>query len=139
MVSEAYSEQSGTSKMELLVQIVNNWNSGRLKMFSPKCLILNVRLRSENASGTVNYFRQKLHLQSLIGLWIFFCLYWVWRFLNEISKVCYEETQKNGNKHVPFVPRNSCSNNFINFWFWMANYQLGGLWHDSNPYEHLYL
>ena len=27
----------------------------------------------------------------------------------------YEETQKNGKKHVPFVPRNSGSKIFINF------------------------
>ena len=47
--------------------------------------------------------------------------------LNEISKVCYEEMQKNDNKHVPFVPRNSCSKIFVNFQFWMANYQLGSL------------
>ena len=48
---------------------------------------------------------------------------------SERSKMllCYEETQKNGKKHVPFVPRNSGSKIFINFSFWMANYQLGGL------------
>ena len=63
-----------------------------------------------HASGSVNYFCQKLHLKPLIGLWI--C-----QFLTEISKVCYEETQNNSNKHVPFVPRNSCSKIFINFDF----------------------
>ena len=36
---------------------------------------------------------------------------------NAISKVCYEETQKNGNKYVAFVPRNSCSNIFVIFRF----------------------
>ena len=33
--------------------------------------------------------------------------------LNEISKVCCEETQKNGNKYV--VSANSISKNFLNF------------------------
>ena len=36
-------------------------------------------------------------------------------YANAISKVCYEETGKNGNKHVAFVPRNSCSKIFVNF------------------------
>ena len=97
MVPEAYSEQSGTSKMEFFVLIVNGWNSGRL--FFSKSFILDVLLHSKYASGTVNYCRQKLHLKSLIGPWICLCLYWVWQFLNETSKVCYQET--NGNKHVP--------------------------------------
>ena len=30
----------------------------------------------------------------------------VW--INVISKVCYEETQENGNKHLLFVPGSSC-------------------------------
>ena len=102
-------------------------NSERLKMFFSKSFILDVRIRSEYASGTVNYCRQKLQPESLIGPWICLCLYWGRQFLNETSKTCYEETQKNGRKHVPFVPRNSCSKTFVNFWFWMANYQLGGL------------
>ena len=42
-------------------------------------------------------------------------LYRVWQFLNEISKGCYEETQKNGNKHVPYLPRNSYSKIFCKF------------------------
>ena len=55
-------------------------------------------------------------------------LCWTRQFwINEISKVCYEETLKNGNKHVRYVPGNSCSNIFVNFQFWIANYQLGGL------------
>ena len=36
------------------------------KIFFSKSLILDVRLRSEYASGTVNYCRQKLHLFSII-------------------------------------------------------------------------
>ena len=43
-------------------------NSGRLKMFFSKSFILDVRFRSEYASGTVNYFHQKLHLKPLTGL-----------------------------------------------------------------------
>ena len=81
-------------------------------MFFSKNFILDVWLCSEYSSGTVNCCRQKLHLKSLIGLWICLCLCWVWQFLNETSKICYEETQKNGKKHVPFVPRNSCSKIF---------------------------
>ena len=38
-----------------------------------------------------------------------------------------EETHKNGNKHVLFVPENSCLKIFVNFPFWMANYQVGDL------------
>ena len=36
-----------------------------------------------------------------------------WRWINKISKVCYEETQKNGNKYV--VSKNSCFKIVINF------------------------
>ena len=50
-----------------------------------------------------------------------------WQFLNEINNECYEESQKNGNKHALFVPRKSSSKILINFQSWMANYQLGGL------------
>ena len=96
MVPEEYSEQSGTSKMEPFVQIVNGWNSGQLKMFFSQSFILDVRLRSVYVSGTVNCCRQNLHLKSLIGLWMCLCLYWVWQFLNATSKVCYEENQDNG-------------------------------------------
>ena len=62
-----------------------------------------------------NYFHQKLHLRSLKRL-ICLCIYLVWQFwtwINEISKVCYEETQKNGNKYV--ASENSSLKNFINF------------------------
>ena len=55
----------------------------------------------ENASGftVFNYFHQKLHLRSLRGL-ICICMHLVsqiWKLINEIiiSKVGYEETQKN--------------------------------------------
>ena len=78
--------------------------------------MLDVRLHSECTSGSVNYFCQKLYLKSSIGLWICPCLHWVWQFLNKISKVSYEETQKNGNKHVPFVPSNSSSKIFDFGW-----------------------
>ena len=106
---------------------MNSLNSGRLQFFFSKGFILDVQLRSEYASGTVNYFHQKLHLKSLIGLWICLCLCWVRQLLvNEISKVGYEETQKNGNKHVPFVPGNNCSKVFIkNFWFFEGKLPVG--------------
>ena len=87
--------------------------------------ILDIWLSFEYVSGTVYYFWQKVHFKSFIGLQICLCLYQVWQFINEVSKVCYEETQKNGNKHVLFVPRNSCSKIFVNFQFWMGSYQLG--------------
>ena len=43
------------------------------------------------------YFHQKLHLRSLRGqICLCMCLVpQIWRWINEISKVCYEETQKN--------------------------------------------
>ena len=108
-----YSERSQISKMELFVYIVNGSNGGQLKIFFSKRFILDVQLHSKYASGTVNYFLQKLHLKtpSLIGLWIWLYLYWVWQFLNEIRKACYEETKENGNKYVLFVP----SKIFVNF------------------------
>ena len=34
---------------------------------------------------------------------------------NEISKACYQETQRNGKKHVLFIPGNSCWKLFVNF------------------------
>ena len=71
----------------------------------------------ENASRftVLNYFHRKLHLRSLRGLICLF-IYLVrqfWRRINEISKLCYEETQKKGNKDV--VSENRCSKNFVNF------------------------
>ena len=144
-------KQGQTSKMELFVLIVNSWNSRWLEMFFSKSFILDVRLRSEYTFGTVitlwlclwnssgNFFPKNCILNLWKGLQICICLHWVWQFLNEISKAFYEETQKNGNKYVPLVPRNACLKIFLNFQFWMANYQLGSLWHDSNLYECLHL
>ena len=37
-----------------------------------------------------------------------------WALINEMSKVYYEETQKNETKHVLIGPGNSCSINFCN-------------------------
>ena len=38
---------------------------------------------------------------------------WVRQFwINEISKIYHEETQKNGYKYIVFVPGNSCSKIF---------------------------
>ena len=37
----------------------------------------------------------------------------IWRWINEISKVCYKGTQKNGNKYV--FSENSCENFFFKF------------------------
>ena len=67
--------------------------------FLAKSSILDILLDPENASGftVFNYFHQKLHLRSLKGQ-IYLYMYLVpqiWRWINEISEVCYEETQKN--------------------------------------------
>ena len=75
---------------------MSGWNIERQEMFFSKSFTLDVQLRSDYASGTVNCCHQKLHLKSLIGVWMCHCLYRVWQFLNETSKVCYGETQKNG-------------------------------------------
>ena len=85
--------------------------------FSTKSPILDILLGPENASGftVFNYFHRKLHLRSLRGL-ICLCIYLVqqfWRWINEISKVCYEETQNNCNKYV--ISENSCSKRFVHF------------------------
>ena len=54
--------------------------------FSAKGFILDFLSGPENASGftVFNYFHQELQFRSQI-----------WRWINEISEVCYEETQKN--------------------------------------------
>ena len=85
-----------TSRIALFTKIMNDW---KLLIFSTKSSILDILLGPENTSGftAFNYFHQKLHLRSL--RWqICLCMYLVpqiWRWINEISKVCYEETQKN--------------------------------------------
>ena len=85
-----------TSIYMLLTKIMNGWKP---LTFSAKSSILDILLGPENASGftVFNYFHQKLHIRSLRGQ---ICLYMylvpqIWRWINEISKVCYEETQKN--------------------------------------------
>ena len=85
-----------TSRMALFTKIMNGWKP---LTFSAKSSILDILLGPENASGftVFNYFHQKLHLRSLRGQ-ICLCVYLVpqiWRWINEISEVCYEETQKN--------------------------------------------
>ena len=92
-------------------------NDSKPSTFSTKSSILDILLVPENTSGftVFNYFHQKLHLRSLRGLTCL-CIYLVrqfWRWINEISRVCYEETQKNDNKYI--VSENSCSKNFVNF------------------------
>ena len=57
-----------------------------------------------------NYFHQKQHLRSLRGQ-ICLSMYLVpqiWRWINEISKVCYKETKE------CVVSENSCSKSFVN-------------------------
>ena len=98
--------------MELFTKIING---SKPLTFPAKSSILDILLGPENASGftVFNYFHQKLHLRSLRGL-ICLCIYLVWQFwrwIKEISKVCYEEIQKNGNKYV--ASENSCSKNFV--------------------------
>ena len=85
-----------TSKMALLTKIMNGWKP---LTFSTKISILDILLGLENASGftVFNFFQQELYLRSLRGR-ICLCMYLVpqiWRWINEINKVCYEETQKN--------------------------------------------
>ena len=96
--------------MEIFTKIIN---SSKSLTFSAKSSVLDILLGPENASGftVLNYFHQKLHLRSLRGL-ICLCIYLVQQ-INEISKVCREEIQKNGNKYV--VSENSCSKNFTHF------------------------
>ena len=92
-------------------------NGSKLLTFSVKSSILDIMLGPENASGftVLNYFHQKLHLRSQRGL-IYLCIYLVqqfWRWINEISKVCYEETQNSCTKYV--ISENSCLKNFTYF------------------------
>ena len=56
--------------------------------------------------------RAQMYLVLCICYSAILCMYLVpqiWRWINEISKVCYEETQKN------VVSENSCSKYFVNF------------------------
>ena len=85
-----------TSKMEFFTKIMNGWKP---LTFSAKSSIVNILLGPENASGftVCNYFQQKQHPRSLRRE-IYLCMYLVpqiWGWINEISKVCFEETQKN--------------------------------------------
>ena len=85
-----------TSRMVLFTKIMNGWKP---LTFPTKNSILDILLGHENASGftVFNCFHQKLQLRSLRGQ-ICLCIYlvWqIWRWINEISKACYEETQKN--------------------------------------------
>ena len=124
-MSETYSKPSQTSKMKLIAKVVNAsrdvfrtvfsiqnvFRTSRTAIFikimkgwkpltfSAKSSISDILLGPENTSGftVFNYFHQKLYLRSLRGQ-ICLCMYLVpqiWRWINEISKVCYEETQKN--------------------------------------------
>ena len=107
-------QNSQTSRMEVFTKIING---SKPLTFSAKSSILDIPLGPENASGftVFNCFHQKLHLRSLRGL-ICLCIYLVrqfWRWINEISKVCYEETQNNCTKYV--ISENSCSKNFVYF------------------------
>ena len=85
-----------TFKMEFFTKIMNGW---KVLTFFAKISILDILLGPENASGftVFNHFHQKLQFRFLRGQWCL-CMYIVlqiWRWINEISKVCYEETQKN--------------------------------------------
>ena len=78
-----------TSKMVLFTKIMNGWKT---LSFPAKSSILDILLGPENASGftVFNCFHQKLHLRSLRGQ-ICLCMYLVpqiWRWINEVSKVC---------------------------------------------------
>ena len=84
------------SRMALFTKIMNDWKP---LTFSTERSILDILLSPENGSRLTvfNYFHQKLHLRSL-RVEICLSMYLVpqiWRWINEISKVCYEETLKN--------------------------------------------
>ena len=117
-MSETYLKPSQTSKMKLLAKVVNTSrdvfravfrtckialfikiiSSWKPLTFSPKSFILGIFLGPEFSGFTgFNYFHQKLHPKSLRGQ-IYLCkslVPQIWRWIHEISKVCYEETQKN--------------------------------------------
>ena len=84
-----------TSRMALFIKIMNGWKP---LTFSTKDSILDILLGPENTSGftVFNCFHQELHLRSLRGQ---ICLYMylvpqIWRWIKEISKVCYEKKHK---------------------------------------------
>ena len=107
-------QNSQTSRMEVFTKIING---SKPLTFSAKSSILDIPLGPENASGftVFNCFHQKLHLTSLRRL-ICLCVYLVqqfWRLINEITNVCYEETQNNCNKYV--ASEGGCSKYFEHF------------------------
>ena len=61
-VAEAYSERSQISKMKLFEKKIFSRPLFQPFTIYTKSSILDVRLRSEYASGTINYFRERLHL-----------------------------------------------------------------------------
>ena len=67
MVKEAYSERSQTSKMKLFEKKIFSRPLFQLFTIYTKSSILDVRLRSEYASGTINYFRKRFHLNVWVG------------------------------------------------------------------------
>ena len=84
-----------TSKMELFTKIMNGWKP--LTFSTKSSILIFCWVLKKPLDSVFNYFHQKLHLRSLRGQ-ICLCMYLVpqiWRWINEISKVCYEETQKN--------------------------------------------
>ena len=111
------------------------------------CWILNTPLSSK----PLTIFCQKLHLKAFIGFWTCLCLNLVRQFwINEIRKACYEETQKNGNKHVLFISGNSWKifvnfqgkhlsastflNNVAGYLTVRGNVFLGNLWNFQNSF-----
>ena len=107
-------------------------------------------------SKIINYFCKTFHLQYLrvSGLWITLYMNLVQRYLRqiyEISKSCYQETQKNENKPALFSPVISSSKNFLifqgkqicgtTFWNKVAGYLkfpakvfVGNLWNFQNRF-----
>ena len=81
-----------TSRMALFTKIMNSWKS---LTFSTKSSILDILLGPEDASGfsVFNYFYQKLHLRSVRGQISLYLAPQICRWIKEINKVCYEETQ----------------------------------------------
>ena len=96
-----------TFKMELFTKIKNGW---KVLNFFAKISIFDILLGPENPLDSQSLFIFTKNC-TLRGQWCL-CMYIVpqiWRWINEISKVGYKETQKN------VVSENSCSKNFVNF------------------------